>query len=170
MIIEVVTAGLLVRSPYRRGLMRAYKRVFEGKPWYESWPMPLVEKEFRSLAKQIPFGYIGLEGEKPIAFIIAVNRAIRDPVMWNGIYIAEFGVIPEMQCRGLGTILAQTFVEQFRSEGPFMFRTLNPVVPLIFRKLCYVECMGCAKDDSYAKVLLLSKTCQNGCQPATSPS
>ncbi len=148
--IERLTPSMLA-GPDSKGLMRAYKKVFEGPPWLEKWPLPKVEECFGELAKGNAKGLVGFDedGLIPISFIIVLNKAFTDPIVWDGPYITEFGVIPEQQRRGLGSRLVRNFLAQFSADEPFLIRTINPVVPRIFEKFGNVKCVGRAKDDEY---------------------
>lgn len=155
--VEVVAIKDLVRVPYRKQLMRAYKDVFEGPPWNEKWPLPKVEEKFRSLEAMDAFCAAIVDDSRATdaccaGLMIYYFKKIADPIERSGLYIADYGIIPNMQRQGLGTLMTSQILLHLKNNSlpeVFFFRTMNPAILRILRKLGSLECLGRAKDDNY---------------------
>ena len=146
-------------------LMCAYKRVFEGPPWFEKWELEEVKKviketilEKESVKGEIMFlkkkekeeeligfiwGYKFVENGKPVTSptvdfesVIAIMRE-RGYEPEVSFYLAEFGILPEKQNNGYGYTLLKDFVDYLKENGEdYMFyRTINTVVIYLSEKL-----------------------------------
>lgn len=146
---KIIDKKLLMDRRVRESLKRAYKKIFEGPPWFENWPLKKIDNEISEMTRNNASGLIGFDGnEDVIAFIIFLNRQLSDPIVWKGSYVIEFGVIPELQNCGIGTELMENFLEQFKMDAPFLFKTINPIVLKILEKFGTIECAGRSKNNS----------------------
>ncbi len=139
-----LTRKLLSKRDARDKIKMAYKKVFEGPPWFEKWPLELVEREIKSWEDNCAYGLIGMNCTKIISFIVCLDREInveRDPISWKGPYIQEVGVVPEFQSKGIGSDMVRKFLSEYK-RGEYMFRTINPVMIRVFGKFADVRKVG----------------------------
>ncbi len=141
-------------------LKRAYKRVFEGPPWYEEWPLDKVEQVLREtiVEKNTCKGSMLFLGGKLAGFVwfygfIENNKPVTSPTVdfetvvsnieqlgyepESSLYFAELGILPEEQFKGYGGRLLEASLENIRSNGRehVFYRTINPVVKHLCDKL-----------------------------------
>jgi ubiquinone/menaquinone biosynthesis C-methylase UbiE/GNAT superfamily N-acetyltransferase len=128
-----------------RAQAEAYKAVFESPPWQESWPIQQAEASIQQLQcfasgtgevlfnqdneEVVGFWYGYLLGEQarfnPIAHLVAQ----REPLF----YLAEFGIHPLWQGRGLGQRMMQRIGDKY---SMLVTRTINPAMVRLL-KTCF---------------------------------
>ena len=96
-------------------LAKLYVKVFEAKPWSETWKVDWAYSRLQLIFKSPQFtGYMYCNEQGPIAAALGRGNNFQGKKEYE---LVEFFVAPEAQSQGIGSRLYQNTAQQLKAQG-----------------------------------------------------